>query len=94
MRPPLDILSPNLPGPCAARTSQAAAACVGMTAEEQAMPLVDFVNLKVPSSEEPIPGPLVTWMLLLAGAYRCCRARPAGPFRMLHCTMLSAWTFT
>ena len=47
-RPPLDTLSPNVADPRAARTVQAAVACAGMTAEEQTMPLVDFVNLKVP----------------------------------------------
>jgi hypothetical protein len=46
-RSPLETLNPDSADPQAARTVQAAAACAGMTAEEQAIPLVDFVNLKV-----------------------------------------------
>ena len=66
-RPTLDSLSPNVADPRAQRTIQAVAAWAGLTAEEQAMPLVDFVNLKVPSSGESYHGLLVPRTLVMAG---------------------------
>jgi hypothetical protein len=50
-RPPLGPVSAS--DPRAVRCEQAAAAGAGMTADEEAMPLVDFVNLKVPLPATP-----------------------------------------